>query len=126
MVIAVPGKVVRFAMSVPVAIFALAILAVRGVSPETILVLALLWVVGAVSPRAWEFWNGRLGKVYLLQNVFLYATFLVIIAAEYLLLEGDICGVPKEVAMFFTAWLLTGIFEFLRPGFARKEANQPS
>jgi len=42
------------------------------------------------------------------------------VGAEYFFPEGAVHGVPKGMAMFFTAWLLSGVFEFLWPGFARK------
>ncbi|KUH32729.1 hypothetical protein APY94_08905 [Thermococcus celericrescens] len=117
----VSKNVVRTMMSVPVVI-----LAVRGFSPETMLVLVFLWVAGVILPRAWEFRNGKLDRAFLLRNVLLYTALVVLVGAEYSLLEGNVHGVSKEMMMFFTAWLLSGIFEFLWPGFARKGANQVS
>ncbi|WP_148883143.1 hypothetical protein [Thermococcus aciditolerans] len=122
----VSENAVRVVMSVPVVILAVAVLAVRGFSPETMLVLVLLWVAGALLPCAWEFRNGKLEGAFLLQNVLLYTALVVLVGAEYLLLEESVYGVSKEMMMFFTAWLLSGIFEFLWPGFARKGANQVS
>ncbi|NJE30125.1 hypothetical protein E3E38_03550 [Thermococcus sp. 18S1] len=117
---------VRVLMSVLAVILAVAVLAVRGLSPETMLVLVLLWVAGALLPRAWEFRNGKLEGAFLLRNVLLYTALVVLCGAEYLLLEGTVYGISKEMAMFLTAWLLSGVFEFLWPGFARKGANQVS
>ncbi len=117
---------VRVLMSVPAVILAVAVLAVRGFSPETMLVLVLLWVAGALLPRAWEFRNGKVKGAFLLQNFLLYTALVVLCGVEYLLLEESVYGVSKEMMMFFTAWLLSGIFEFLWPGFARKGANQVS
>ncbi len=117
---------VRAIVSLPVVILALVILAVRGLSPETVLVLVVLWVVGVVLPRAWEFRNGKLEGGFLLQNFLLYTALVVLCGVEYLLLEESVYGVSKEMVMFFTAWLLSGIFEFLWPGFARTSTNQVS
>ncbi|AFL95244.1 hypothetical protein CL1_1041 [Thermococcus cleftensis] len=122
----VSENAVRVAISVPAVVLAVAVLAVGGFSPETMLVLVLLWVAGALLPRAWEFRNGKLELAFLLRNVLLYAALVVLVGAEYLLLEESVYGVSKEVVMFFTAWLLSGIFEFLWPGFARKGATQVS
>ncbi|WP_258083475.1 hypothetical protein [Thermococcus thermotolerans] len=117
---------VRVLISVSAVILAVAVLVVRGFSPETMLVLVLLWIAGALLPRAWEFRNGKLEGAFLLRNVLLYTALVVLVRAEYLLLEESVYGVSKEMMMFFTAWLLSGIFEFLWPGFARKGANQVS
>ncbi len=76
---------VRAIVSLPVVILALVILAVRGLSPETMLVLVVLWVVGVVLPRAWEF-----------RNVLLYAALVVLVGAEYLILKGSPYGFPRR------------------------------
>lgn len=117
---------VRVLMSVPAVVLAVALLAVRGFSPGTMLVLVLLWVTGVLFPRAWEFRNGKLDGGTLIQNVLLYATLTALVGVEYFFLEGTVYGISKEMAMFFTAWLLSGVFEFLWPGFARKGTNQVS
>ncbi|WP_157723263.1 hypothetical protein [Thermococcus barossii] len=122
----VSENAVRVVMSVPVVVLALAVLAVGGFSPEAMLVLVLLWVVGALLPRTWEFRNGKLELAFLLRNVLLYTALVVLVGAEFLLLGGSVHGVSKEAVMFFTAWLLSGIFEFLWPGFARKGTTRVS
>lgn len=48
----VSENAVRVLMSVPAVILAVALLAVRGFSPGTMLVLVLLWVVGVILPAS--------------------------------------------------------------------------
>jgi len=48
----VSKNAVRVLMSVPAVILAVALLAVRGFSPGTMLVLVLLWVVGVILPAS--------------------------------------------------------------------------
>lgn len=116
----------RAITSLPAVIIALAILALWGISPETVIVLVVLWAAGVVLPRAWEFHNGKLSRRFLLQNLLLYTLFLMLIGAEYLTVEGTLHGISKEMVMFLTAWLLSGVFEFLWPGFARRESKDPT
>lgn len=107
----------RWAISVLFLVMMLLLLLINGISPETVLAVTLLWILSAVLFRAWEYGSGKLDLTTLLHNVVLYGTLMVLVGVEYLFLRESLHGISKEMVMFFTVWALSGIFEFVWPGF---------